>query len=66
MSRVQSFIDQGARPRFDGNDALQLRTGRRFLRLSTPSGALTAAGNKYAARTGESLPANGFRKQEAN
>ena len=65
MSRIQSCIDQGARPRFDGNDALQLRTGRRFLRLSTPSGALTAAGNEYEARTGETLPASGFQNQKA-
>ena len=65
MSRVQQFINQGARPRFDQQDALQLRTGRRFVRLSTPSGALTAAGNEYEARTGETLPASGFQNQKA-
>ena len=65
MSRVQQFIDQGARPRFDGDDALQLRIGRRFVRLSAPDGALNTAGNEYEARTGETLPASGFQNQKA-
>ena len=65
MSRLQQFIDQGARPRFDREDALQMRIGRRFVRLSTPSGALTTAGNEYEARTGETLPASGFQNQKA-
>ena len=65
MSRVQQFIDQGARPRFDRSDALQLRTGRRFVRLSAPSGELTAAGNEYETRTGETLPDSGFQNQKA-
>ena len=65
MSRVQQFIDQGARPRFDKSDALQLRTGRRFVRLSAPSGELTAAGNEYETRTGETLPDSGFQNQKA-
>ena len=64
MSRVEQF-NQGARPRFDRQDALQLRTGRRFVRLSTPSGELTAAGNEYEQRTGETLPASGFQNQKA-
>ena len=42
MSRIQSFIDAGARPHFDNSDALRLRSGRRFVRLSTPGGALTS------------------------
>ena len=65
MSRVQEFIDQGARPRFDGDDSLQLRIGRRFVRLSAPGGALNAAGHEYEARTGETLPASGFHNQKA-
>ena len=65
MSRVQEFIDQAARPRFDGDDALQLRIGRRFVRLSAPGGALNAAGNEYEQRTGETLPASGFQNQKA-
>ena len=65
MSRVQEFIDQGARPRFDGDDSLQLRIGRRFVRLSAPGGALNAAGNEYEQRTGETLPASGFQNQKA-
>ena len=65
MSRVQEFIDKAARPRFDGDDALQLRIGRRFVRLSAPSGALNAAGHEWEARTGETLPARGFQNQKA-
>ena len=65
MSRVQQFIDQGARPRFDGGDMLQLRTGRRFVRLSDSCGAPTAAGHEWEQRTGETLPDNGFQNQKA-
>ena len=65
MSRVQQFIDSGARPRFDGGDSLQIRVGRRFARLSDASGALTAAGNEYEQRTGETLPDSGFQNQRA-
>ena len=65
MSRLQQFIDGGARPRFDANDALQMRIGRRIVRLSAPSGELTAAGHEYEARTGETLPASGFQNQKA-
>ena len=65
MSRVQSFIDAGARPHFDNNDALRLRSGRRFVRLSTPGGALTSAGNEWEQRTEETLPDSGFQNQKA-
>ena len=65
MSRVQKFIDQGARPRFNADDTLQLRIGRRFVRLSDPGGALNTAGHEYEQRTGETLPASGFQNQKA-
>ena len=64
--KVQQFIDSGARPRFDGGDSLQMRVGRRFVRLSDASGALTAAGNEYEQRTGETLPDSGFQNQKGN
>ena len=65
MSRVKQFIDSGVRPRFDNGDSLHMRVGRTFVRLSDASGALTAAGNEYERRTGETLPDSGFQNQRA-
>ena len=62
MSRVQSFIDAGRRPQVSGN-TLILRNGNRFVHLSDQSGNPTVAGREFEARTGEQLPASGYRQQ---
>ena len=65
MSRVQDFINQGLRPQMGPGNTLQLRAGRRFVRLSDMSGNLMAAGNEWEARTGEQLPESGIQGQKA-
>ena len=65
MSRVQEFINQGLRPRMGPGNTLQLRAGRRFVRLSDNNGNLTATGNEWEARTGEQLPESGIQGQKA-
>ena len=65
MFRVQDFINQGLRPHMGPGNTLQLRAGRRFVRLSDMSGKLMAAGNEWEARTGEQLPESGIQGQKA-
>ena len=65
MSRVQDFINMGLRPKMTAANTLQLRQGRRIVRLSDNTGNLTAAGNEWEARTGEQLPDSGIQGQKA-
>ena len=55
----------GVRHRMDAGNTLQLRSGRRFVRLSDNTGKLTAVGNEWETRTGEALPDSGIQNQKA-